>query len=351
MLRVLVAEDSATTRALLVALLGSDEQLRVVGEAKNGAEAIAMTKDLRPDVVTMDIRMPIMDGFEATKQIMIEAPTPIVIVSATVEVRDVEVSVQALRAGALAVLPPPVGPSSPEFEESRQRFLGTVKAMSQVKVVRRWPERSSRESRAPRWDPASAMGPPPRIVALAASTGGPSALCEVLSGLPGDFPLPIVVVQHIAEGFVSGFASMLTSAATLNAKLAEPGESIQPRTIYIAPDDRHLGLRDPGTLLLSNAPAIGGFRPSASFLFESVAKVFGRSTLAVILTGMGSDGLDGLRVVRQHGGRIVAQDEASSVVFGMPGAAASAGLVDITLPLSAIAGYILQATRAERGGS
>jgi two-component system chemotaxis response regulator CheB len=307
-----------------------------------------MTKELRPDIVTMDIRMPLMDGFEATKQIMVEVPTPIVIVSAHVDVREVEISMHALRAGALSVIAKPIGPNSPYFEDDRQHFLTTVKALSEVKVVRHWADRGAPERPAP--EPRTHPAGQARVVAFAASTGGPGALCQVLSSLPGDFPLPILVVQHISHGFVSGFASWLATNIALRAKVAEPGEPLRPRTIYVAPDDRHLGVSDGRTLLVSSAPALGGFRPSASFLFESVARVFGRSALAVVLTGMGQDGLEGLHAVRRAGGQIFAQDERTSVVFGMPGAAVAAGLVDATLPLEFIARRIMWAIKTQPGG-
>jgi two-component system, chemotaxis family, protein-glutamate methylesterase/glutaminase len=345
--RVLIAEDSDTTRELFVEILRSDRDVTVVGEAKNGVEAVEMTKRLRPDIVTMDIRMPLMDGFEATKHIMVEAPTPIVIVSASVDVREVEIAMHALRAGALTVLPKPPGPGAPDFDEVCRRFLATIKSMSQVKVVRRWPERG-RASRPPGDRPAQPLAQT-RVVALAASTGGPAALCQVLSSLPGDFPLPILVVQHIAQGFVSGFASWLSTGVALRTKVAEPAERLEARTIYVAPDDRHLGVSDARTVLVSGAPAIRGFRPSASFLFQSVAKTFGRTTLAIVLTGMGEDGLEGLHAVRDVGGQIVAQDERSSVVYGMPGVAVAAGIADSTLPLDLIGPRILQAAQNARG--
>ncbi|MGH7435212.1 MAG: chemotaxis protein CheB, partial [Polyangiaceae bacterium] len=272
---------------------------------------------------------------------------PIVIVSAGIDLREVEISVHALRAGALTVIEKPVGPAAADFEEGRRRFLATVKAMAQVKVVRHWPLRTGSEL--PGTEPRTNSTGQARIVALAASTGGPSALCEVLASLPGDFPLPVLVVQHIARGFVPGFASLLTTHVSLRAKVAEPGEPLEPRTIYVAPDDSHMGLKDARTVLVSSAPALGGFRPSASFLFESVAGVFGKSTLAVVLTGMGQDGLEGLQAVRRAGGQIIAQDEATSVVFGMPGAAVAAGLADATLPLQSIGRHIARTAQA-RGG-
>jgi two-component system chemotaxis response regulator CheB len=347
MTKVLVAEDSATIRELLIEILRSGAGMEVVGEAKNGMEAVEMTKDLRPDVITMDIRMPVMDGFEATKQIMVEAPTPIVIVSASVDVKEVEISMQALRVGALSVLPKPAGPGASDFEEARRRFVDTIKAMSQVKVVRRWPETPSRAT--PSIESRVALRRPARIVAMAASTGGPAALCQILAELPGDFPVPIVVVQHIAEGFVAGFASWLNTSVSIRVKVAEQGEPLLPHTVYVAPDNRHLGMRSGGAVLISSDAPVDGFRPSASFLFNSTARVFGSSALAVVLTGMGWDGLEGVRAIRSAGGQIVVQDKESSVVFGMPGVVAAAGLSDSMVPLSAIAARLTRSVTHEKG--
>lgn len=335
MFRVLVAEDSATARELLVEILRADPEIEVVGEAKNGLEAVEITKRLRPAVVTMDIRMPKMDGFEATRQIMIEAPTPIVIVSGISDLREVEISMHALRLGALTVLAKPPGPDAPDFDEQRRRLLQTVKSMAQVKVVRRWPERLWVEPLTPRHIHARTR---PRVVAIAASTGGPAALAHILCDMPPDFALPVLVVQHIAKGFVDGFAAWLnTAGASLRVKVAHDGEPLCPRTVYVAPDDRHLGVADESTITVSDSAPIDGFRPSGTFLFESVARTFGGAVMAVVLTGMGADGVSGLRAVRVAGGRIIVQDEDTSVVFGMPGAALSAGLADDTVPLGAIA--------------
>jgi two-component system chemotaxis response regulator CheB len=340
MFRVLVAEDSATARELLVAILRSDPELQVVGEASDGAEAVALAQRLRPDVVTMDIRMPRMDGFAATKEIMITIPTPIVIVTGSTKAREVEVAMHALRAGALAVLHKPRGPEAPAFEEAARQLVATVKAMAQVKVVRHWRPAPTRPGGTPpRAASATQRG---RLVAIATSTGGPGALQGLLSGLPVDFSAPILVVQHITAGFTPGLASWLNSVCGLQVKVAEHGEALAPHTVYLAPDDRHLGVSPTATLLLSSAPPIGGFRPSGTFLFESAARAFGAAAIALILTGMGEDGVEGLRAVRQAGGRILAQDEESSVVFGMPGAAIAAGLADLVLPPEALASRLVE---------
>ncbi len=335
MIRALIAEDSQTTRELLVAILGADPELQVVGEAKDGIEAVEMTRRLRPDVVTMDIRMPRMDGFEATRQIMAQIPTPIVVVSASVDAREVQVSMDALRLGALTVLAKPPGPESPRFDEHARRFADTIKAMSQVKVVRRW---AHTEPPAPARPQALRQGGRVQVVAIGASTGGPAALARILSDIPGDLAVPVLVVQHIARGFTQGLASWLNASSALRVKVGEQGEALAPRTVYLAPDGRHMGVSaDRALIRITDAAPVGGFRPSATLLFQSVAQAFGASTLALILTGMGEDGVAGLTSVRQAGGKIVAQDEASSVVFGMPGAAVAAGLADLTLPLQVIA--------------
>lgn len=335
MIRVLVVDDSATSRALLEVMLSSDPGIEVCGLAVDGIEAIAQTKRLRPSLIVMDAQMPGLDGFEATRRIMVEAPTPIVIVSGTIDVRDVEASLEALRAGALALLAKPAGPGTPGFEAERRHLVATVKAMSQVKIVRRLA--SARSDASP---PVAVRGGPParRVVAIAASTGGPGALHRVLSELPADFPLPILVVQHIAIGFARGLASWLDHASRLAVRVATDGEPLERGTVYLAPDERHLAVDPPGSMVrvLDSAP-VSGFRPSASVLFQSVAKAFGRSAVAVVLTGMGEDGVAGLRDVDDLGGHVIAQDEATSVVFGMPAAAIAGGVTDEVLPLERIA--------------
>lgn len=333
MIRILVAEDSPTTRALLVAILESDPELQVVGQARTGREAVAMALELRPDLITMDVHMPVMDGLEATKEIMVQLPTPILVVSSTSNQSQIELSLSAQRAGALMVVPTPRNPLAPDYAEHRDRLVAMVKAMAQVKVVRRW---STRHAASPP-PPAGPGSRSPRLVAIGASTGGPAALLEILSALPPDFPVPIVVVQHIAEDFVAGLAQWLTASCNLHVKIAEDGERLLPRTAYLAPDDRHLGVGTGLRALLSSAPAIGGFRPSASFLFQSAAAICGKSLLSVILTGMGRDGVAGLHAVRGAGGRVIAQDEATSAVYGMPREAAAEGVVDLVLPLQEIA--------------
>jgi two-component system, chemotaxis family, protein-glutamate methylesterase/glutaminase len=333
MIKVLVVDDSDTARALLAAVLRADPGVEVVGEARDGAEAVALTQRLRPDVVTMDLHMPRLDGFAATKEIMITAPTPIVIVTSSTKASEAEGAVHALRVGAMAVLQKPPGPNAPGFAEAARQLVDTVKAMSQVKVVRHW--RPAPAPHRPR--KLTPGGPRAAAVAVATSTGGPAALQRLLGALPADFPAPLLVVQHITPGFTPGLVSWLNTVCDLRVKLAEHGEPLAAATVYLAPDHRHLGVTGRTAVAVSDAPPVGGFRPSGTFLFESVARAFGPAALAVILTGMGDDGVAGLRAVRQAGGRVLAQDEETSVVFGMPGAAVAANLADAVLPLDHIA--------------
>lgn len=336
MIRVLIADDSATVRELLTAILESESRVKVVGQAKDGREAVAMALELRPDLITMDVTMPALDGLEATKEIMVQAPTPILIVSSHAGQGQVELSLSALRAGALMVLPTPSGPSSQSYDDQCRHLIAMVVAMSQVKVVRRW---GKPESAPPRSAPSRPRRKTPRLrlVTMAASTGGPAALQGLLAGLPPDFPVPVLVVQHIAPDFVHGLARWLTTNCTLHVKVAEEGERAQPRTVYLAPDDRHLTVGSDLRVRLSSAAPVAGFRPSATMLFESAARALGSSVAAVILTGMGSDGVAGLHEVHARGGLVLAQEESSCVVYGMPREAVAAGVVDAVLPPAEIA--------------
>lgn len=346
MIRVLIADDSATSRALISALFSAEADFTVVGEATNGKEAVTMAEHLKPDLVTMDVQMPVMDGLEATKQIMVRSPRPIIIVSHTTRKREVELSLEATRAGALMVLPKPDGPGSPRFASDQKQLVSMARAMAHVKVVRRHgsplaPASAPPHDSSPGTVSTAASTGRIRLIAIAASTGGPAAIRTILAGLPRSFPVPIVIVQHIALGFTSGLAHWLSGDSRMPVKVAETGELAVAGCVYIAPDDRHIGCRLDGEgkirILLDNSPASGAFRPSASFLFRSVAESLGENALSVILTGMGDDGIAGLRAVKSAGGRVIAQDEASSVIFGMPREAIRAGVVDMVVPLDAMA--------------
>ncbi len=344
MIRVLVADDSATTRQWLVFLLREDPEFQVVGEAKDGLEAVELTLKLRPDIVAMDIVMPEMDGIDATKRIMAVLPTPIVIVSNVENVGEIRVSLQALKVGALTVIKKPAGPGEVDNNLDSSIFVSTLKIMSKVKLVPHWPKspREKNETLPRIFSKKFPEGKNGRVIAIAASTGGPAALNRIFSELPGDFPVPILVVQQMAKGFVAGCVAWMNENSSLRIKVAEEGERPEPGTVYLSGESAHLGVSDQSTLFYSPAEPIVTYRPSGTFLFESAAKVYGSSTLALVLTGMGVDGAAGLNAVKKAGGWIMAQDQESSAFFGMPEAAIKTGCVNLVLPLPEIAPLLMQ---------
>ncbi|RMG39444.1 MAG: chemotaxis-specific protein-glutamate methyltransferase CheB [Planctomycetota bacterium] len=339
MIRVAIADDSRTAQELLRSVLEQDRDIRVVGTAADGAEAVEMAADVKPDVILMDVHMPRLNGFEATRRIMAQTPTPIVIVSSTSVIEEARTALRSLEAGALTIHVKPPAPTDPHFDKVSRDLLLTVKAVADVRVVRRRPIAMPDATGDVEFECGGAGGGSrPEVVAIAASTGGPKALVSILSTLPAHFAVPVLVVQHIATGFTQALAQWLDGCTPLAVKLAEHGESLRPGTVYLAPEEAHLGVSAQRTLVVDDqTPAILGFRPSATYLFRSVGEVFGKRALAVILTGMGRDGVEGLQVVKRAGGEVMAQDEQTSVVFGMPAAALSAGVVDRVLPLDGIA--------------
>jgi two-component system, chemotaxis family, protein-glutamate methylesterase/glutaminase len=333
-IRVLIAEDSATERAFLSELFSRSEDFVVAGVAVNGAEAIERAIALSPDLIIMDVYMPVVDGLDATKEIMRESPTPIVMVSASSSAGDVAVGLSATQAGAMILLAKPSNSASPNFEEDCRQLLAMAKAMASVKVVRRWGGVGARPS--PSHGRAAVSPRQMRLVAIGTSTGGPAALHRILIDLPPTFTAPIVIVQHMARGFIGGLAKWLSANVALKVLVAEDGQTLLPGTVYLAPDDHHMGVRGDGRVALSSAAAIGGFRPSIDFLFDAYARGYEDGLVALTLTGMGQDGVEGLRTVKSRGGRVIAQDERSSVVFGMAQKAIEAKLVDEIHPLGGI---------------
>jgi two-component system chemotaxis response regulator CheB len=335
-IRVVIADDMSASLALLEGVFRLEPGFEIAGRAKDGKQAVELTRSLRPDLVTMDIEMPVMNGFEATLQIMTDCPTPILIVSGQ-DVSSVSFALNAMKAGALAVVPKPPAPGTPEFDAQARHLLTMARAMAGVKLL---PRVEAPQPAAP--GAAARTRSRARVIAIAASTGGPPALSRILSELPADFRAPLLVVQHIAQGFADGLATWLGAASRLRVKVAEDGEPLLAGTVYLAPDGRHLGVSG-DRVELSDAPPIEGFKPSGSHLFESVARSFGPAALGLILTGMGKDGVRGLAALRAAGGTVVAQDEQSSVIYGMNGEAVLGGLTDEVLPLDALAYLLMQA--------
>ena len=323
MISVLVVDDSATIRHTLRAILEADPGLRVVGEAGDGASAVEKTLALRPDVVTMDISMPRQDGFEAIRQIMERAPTPILVIGAAADDARTGISYRALKLGAVEVLSKPRGDDATAFASQARTIVESVRAVAGVRVIRRWSPR--------------AAVTPSRVgcIGLVASTGGPMALRTILSALPADFPVPILVVQHITDGFTEGLVRWLSGETPLQMRLAEQGERPAPGTVLIGPNDRHLML-SMGRVRLDESPPVRGHRPAGSLLLASLARELGEKAAGIILTGMGDDGVAGLAALRQQGGYTAAQGPESSIVFGMPQVALESGAAQHTLELGEV---------------
>ncbi len=347
--RVLVVEDSPSKRELLLFIFGEDPRFRVVGVARNGEEAVAAASELRPDVITMDVVMPKLDGFEATRRIMETCPTPIVIVSAASGHREVEALFEAVEAGALAFVVTPNDVTHPLHREQAKHLRETVKLMSEVRVVRRWPKPAARAEAAASAAPPDLpdTGGPIEVIAMGASTGGPVVLRRILTALPADLPAPILIVQHITTGFGAGFAEWLAHASGKPLHIASHGDVPLPGHAYVAPDSHHLMLDRNGRLALSTAPPENGHRPSVSTLFRSVAESVGRRALGALLTGMGKDGARELRRLRDLGAVTIAQDQASSVVHGMPGEAITLQAAGYVLPPGRIAATIAKLAESQ----
>lgn len=336
MIRVLVVEDSPTVREFLLQILCSDPAIEVVATAETGEEALEAVERFRPDIVTMDIHMPRMNGFDATRRIMETHPTPIIIVSGTADATDTAKAFRAIESGALAVLSKPAGVGHPGHQQSSAELVRIVKLMSEVKVVRRWP----------RYRPAEIVPEAtlckeirlqtsrsqPRIVAIGASTGGPPVLQTILAALPRNFPIPVLIVQHIAAGFTQGLVEWLAQSSSLSVQIPTHGQSVLPGHVYVAPDGLHMAVGADGHVQLGLDEPENGLRPSVACLFRSVANAYGPSAVGVLLTGMGKDGAWELKLMKEQGAVTIAQDRETSVVHGMPGEAIRLGGATYVLP-------------------
>lgn len=336
--RVLVVDDSPTIRHRLVEILGADPEFDVVGSTGDGRSAIELCQALRPDVVTLDMVLPVMSGLAAAEYIMAYCPTPILIVSSSTNRGELFKTYEALAAGAVDVLEKPNGVAADGTWE--HRLVAMVKLVSRIKVISHPRARLAERARAAASLPTTAsvprVGAKCRLIALGASTGGPAALREILGALPDDFSLPIVIVLHMSTLFAGSFAEWLDGQCGLPVAFAKDEERL-PTTgrIVLAPPGRHLVIRN-GRWKLTDDPERHSCRPSADVLFESLARELGDRCAACLLTGMGRDGAEGLAAIRAAGGMTYAQDEASSVVFGMPREAISLGAAEAVLPLTQI---------------
>ncbi len=377
-IKVLIVEDSPTVAQILVKLLETDPQLQVVGVATDGTQAIRYVARFQPHIITMDVNMPHMSGLEATEYVMAHHPTPILVLTASLAKQDIDLSFKMLSAGALEIIEKP---HADGWERESQRLVERIKLLSRIKVIThirgksRYPSRFasdaakdalSSEPRRPSpgeavtapLDPGKIYKPPApafthsdvvalraralQLVGIAASTGGPPALSKVLKPISAKFPVPILLVQHIPVGFSKGLADWLNGETQLTVKLATEGELALPGFAYLPPDDSHMVIGPDMRLRRDKSGPRYGLRPSADVTFESMAAARPGKMLAVILTGMGRDGAQGMKALHDAGNYNIAQDEATSVIFGMPKSAIELGVVDKILPITEIPNLLKQ---------
>jgi len=342
MIKVLIVDDSKVVQEFMKYLLSTDPAIQVIGVAGSGEEAVEFVAKNRPDVITMDIHMPIMDGYEATREIMHTVPTPIVIVSGSLRQTEVSNSFRLIEAGALAVVLRPPGMGDPKYAMARKELISTIKLMSEVKVVRRFQNQMQLRkkiviSESSLVDDNLDI----KLIAIGASTGGPVALNIILMNLPKNLPVPVVIVQHIAKGFLNGFRDWLSAASSLPVNIAKNGEFLQPGNVYLAPDDLQMGISPGLKIKLEKAPPENGLIPAVDYLFRSVAQVLGPNAIGVLLSGMGKDGAKELKGMKDKGSITLVQNEETCVVFGMPGEAVALGAADQILSPDKIAETIV----------
>jgi two-component system chemotaxis response regulator CheB len=347
---VLLVDDSLIALTILSRMLSTSPEIQVVGKARSGREALELIPRLQPTVICTDLHMPDMDGLELTKEIMGRFPRPILIVSAAVHPEDAQNVFRLLEAGAIDVLPKPRGGLAADEQRVTQELIRKIKIIAGVVAL----TRRRKVVPGPAQPQDGHSSPPeslrPRIVAMGASTGGPQALQTILGQLPADFPAPILCVQHISDGFLGGLVDWLATHCAMSVRIAQSWEQPLPGTIYFPQEGAHLEIDKGGKLLCSHTAPVDGHRPSVTVTFKSVADYSGDRAIGVILTGMGSDGAQGMQAIFEAGGITIAQNEESSVVFGMPKQAIALGAVKYVLPVSKIASMLPELLVASRRG-
>lgn len=345
LIRILIVDDSAVARRLLRTLVEASGEVKVVGEARNGRQAVEMAGRLRPDLITMDLDMPVMNGLDAIDEIMALRAVPILVVT---QASDVGPACEAVRRGALEVT------AKPDYGvEQSTALVAKIRLLAGVAMITRRRPKAAAHDALPAETPESS---PPiarsehnarRVIGIAASTGGPQALAQILPRFQADFPAPILVAQHISDGFAAGMAEWLAGLCVLPVRLACGGEPIEPGVIWLSPSESNLAVNQTHRLELCRREEGVVYRPSCDVLFDSLARTFGRRAVGVVLTGMGRDGLLGLEAIHKAGGATFAQDEDSSVVFGMNRRAIEAGVVQRVLPVGEIAGALVSLAGCE----
>lgn len=376
-IRVLLVEDSPVALVILKRILAASPDIEVVGTARHGREALELIPQLQPEVICTDYHMPQMNGLEFTEEVMMRFPRPILVISASVQAENTQTIFKMLNAGAVDVFPKPRSLSIEEYELLKQELISKIKILSGVTVFTRHRrnsnitkpvDRTTRTTESNHQEvkldtkttisvsrpaginlPSQSNYSKPKILSIGASTGGPQALNNILSQLPTNFPIPVLCVQHISEGFLQGLVDWLGSECQMPVKIAKFGEIPKPGVIYFPPEGRHLELDKFGKFICNNSPPVSGHRPSVTVTFASVAKCYGAANIAVLLTGMGRDGADGMLAIAQAGGITIAQNEASCVVFGMPKEAIALGAAKHILPVNEIAAMLLKQLKITNG--
>ena len=338
--RVLVVDDSTFMRKVLVTIVNEDALLQVVGEAKDGREAVTLAESLKPDVITMDINMPHVDGLQATAEIMTTNPRPIVVVSSESK-EGAASTLRAVELGAIEFVAKPSGGIDLDMQSVKEELLRKVRMAAKVRVVRtasrlaltiQNASSAKPASKAPVSKPAaptSGLDHRFPVVVMAASTGGPATVMRIAPGFTRDFPAAVILVQHMPAAFTTQYAAQLAEFTEIRVKEAEANESLQPGTLYICPGGQHLRVTPTGRIQLDGTTGrINGYLPNIDATMESVAAFAGPLSIGAILTGMGNDGAEGAKAIKSAGGLVLAQDEATCVIFGMPSEAIKAGAVD-----------------------
>lgn len=322
MIKVLVVDDSLTVQELMKHILTSDKDIEVIGSVNNGIEALKFLETMKPDVITMDINMPYMNGFEATQRIMETNPVPIIMITSLFDSTDIERTFQAIQAGAVSVIEKPVSVRNQGYKQMCNNIIDKVKLMSEIKVVKRKFHTGKELKKSSEIKKiVNSEYCDKKVIAIGVSTGGPPILKKIISSLTTSISVPILIVQHITPGFINGLVDWLRLDTKIPIHIAFNGQSILPGNIYFAPDDEHMEIQHNGKISLNKQEKINGLRPTVSHLFNSVSNAYGKNSIGILLSGMGRDGVEELKLLKEKGAITIAQDKESSVVYGMPGEA------------------------------
>lgn len=338
---VLVVDDSAIIRDAISNALESDKEIKVIGTASNGKEAIDLVPELKPDIITMDIVMPMMNGLDATKHIMAYHPTPILVITSLLS-KDMEIAFKSLTAGALDVVErPSIQELSNPASKIRKQLIDKIKILANIRVITHLEGRIIKKEK-----PSTILTKEDeikfRIIGIASSTGGPKTVRKILSKLPVNFPIPIVIVQHISDGFTKGLVDWWDTECPIKIQEGKDGERLREGIVYVSPSFVHMTVTKGGRIKLEDTPPVGGHKPSANVLLTSVAEAYPQSAIGIILTGMGDDGAIGIKAIKESGGFTIAQDELSCAIFGMPKVAIEMGVVDKVVPLDEMSDEIIR---------